>query len=169
MLTTRLGVIWAAVAVLCLLLVFTLRTAGLFLSGLLFLAAALFAWRSSFIQPESRALRTSIQLSTDDIQAILDAYDRFLLAGDADSIADRTLHRPALADESCDAPAITEFRAKAEAARRFIYRVGAIVEDPSVTTTELTNILGIADQRSQELAEAWNQARLEARRLGRDY
>lgn len=116
--------------------------------------------------PEVASLRTSLAISRADITDILDAYDTFLHGTDTESIADRTLYYPALAQPNADEPAIEEFQLRASSARRFVSRIDAHLSDPSLTRATLERLLAVTDERAAELAMSWHDARRAARRLG---
>jgi len=99
---------WVAIAGACLLLVALLQIEGAALSCLILVASFLLSRYHPYSQ-ETAALKASIVLSREDIEDTLRKYEDFLYKNDTESIADRTLHRPALADENCTDPDISSF------------------------------------------------------------
>lgn len=150
-------IILAALAALCLFLIILLKTWGVVLALLIIGFTALFI----YFQPENReaeALRGSIELSLQDIESTLAEFEHFKFSGDADAIADRTLHRPALMDQDSTNPAIEEFYFLESTSKCFINRMRAkLAGDLSVG--QLESLLSIADRRSDQLQQAWIDAR----------
>ena len=113
---------WVAIAGACLLLVALLQIEGAALSCLILVASFLLSRYHPYSQ-ETAALKASIVLSREDIEDTLRKYEDFLYKNDTESIADRTLHRPALADENCTDPDISSFHFLASTSRRFVPRL----------------------------------------------
>lgn len=118
---------------------------------------------------EVNALRSSILLSAEDISDVLDEYNRFAGDSDAEALADRTLHRPALLDQDCAHPDIEEFHYQRSTARRFLNRLDARLANPDLEISQLEILLSVTDERALELKESWLAARQAAQRLGPDY
>ncbi|WP_080794594.1 hypothetical protein [Corynebacterium pacaense] len=148
-------------------LVFWLKLPGLIIAVFIALLIAVFL-RLRPISPEVVSLTNSIRLSADEISDVQAAYDTFLTGGDADSIADRTLHRPALADQDCDDPDIERFQFDSANATRFLRRLDVrLAAEPSIP--QLEDLLRVTDNRAAELRESWLVARKAAYRLGTRY
>lgn len=158
--------LWIGVAVTCALLVFVGRGLGLVLALLLVLGTALFLMRRPEVNPEAQSLRASIRLASEDLEDTLGLYDSFATASDAETLADRTLHRPALLEPDHDDPHISKFHFEASAARRFLNRLNARLADPDLPLRELEKLLEVTDSRGQQLRDSWVDARRAARRLG---
>lgn len=155
------------ILVCCVVLVGWLKFYGLLLAIPVLLVAVLVA-RARPDAPEVRALRSSIELSAEDIQHVILEFENFREAPDTDAMADRTLHRPALLDEDCDHPEIENFRFQYNSNRRFLSRLQArLVAD--LTVPELEQLLHVIDQRADSLRESWLAARRSAKQLGNDY
>ncbi|MDO5511319.1 hypothetical protein [Corynebacterium sp.] len=118
---------------------------------------------------ETLALRSSITLSAEDIEDIIAEFDRFAAGTDTESIADRTLTRPALLDLDCRDPDIAAFHHEYATARRFLSRLDARLAADSLEVSQLETLLTVTDMRALELREAWLAARQAAQRLGPDY
>ena len=158
---------WVAISSVCLLLIFFLKWEGIILTGVILLVIYL-ASRYRPDSQEAEALVSSIVLSREDIEDVLVQYDKFLNSQDADAIADRTLHRPALADEDCNDPDICAFHFLADTSRRYVSRVNSrLKRDLSVQQLEV--LLLVTDKRALELKEAWLLVRKSAHRLGGNY
>lgn len=158
---------WFVIIGACILLTYLLKYEGVALSAVI-LVAAFFVSRYQPNSLETDALKSSIALSREDIEDVLAKYDEFLSSTDADAIADRTLHRPALADEDCTDPDISAFHFLAASSRRFASRVNARLKR-NLNVQQLEALLVVTDRRALELKEAWLQARRAAHRLGQDY
>ncbi|MDD7582311.1 hypothetical protein ACEE23_05915 [Corynebacterium sp. 32222D000AT] len=118
---------------------------------------------------EHRVLRSSIQLSAEDITDVMDEFDHFSNAQDADTIADRTLHRPALLDYDCGDEAVERFHYQYASARRFLNRLNARLASTELETQDLESLLRVTDQRALDIKESWINARRSAQRLGTRY
>ncbi|WIM66790.1 hypothetical protein QP027_06520 [Corynebacterium breve] len=116
--------------------------------------------------PEIASLRASLTIARDDVADIIQAYDTLLLGTTTEAIADRTLHFPALAEQSSTVPAIEEFQLRVAAARRFVSRLDYHIEDPSLDRASLEKLIAVTDERAAELSLAWADARRAAKRLG---
>lgn len=158
-------VIWVVVACLAAALVVFGRFPGMVLAAALVGITVLVMHRPDRDQ-QLAALRTSIELSADEIREVLDEYERFALGEDAESIADRTLRRPALLNDDSPDEDIARFHFEAASARRFLHRLPARTADPGLTAAQLENLLSVTDGRALCLREAWVAARRAARRLG---
>lgn len=162
---------WLAVlfiALCCVALIGALRLPGLFVS-LILVALAYLLFQSRPDNTEQNTIRTSIDLSVEDITDVLESYEKFVNCPDADCIADRTLHRPALLDEDCQDPAITEFFNQHDSNKRFLRRLNARLAKPQLEVSELELLLKVTDKRAAALKESWLLARQAAARLGPDY
>ncbi|PCC82009.1 hypothetical protein COM45_09845 [Corynebacterium accolens] len=162
MLAVTLAVV-AAVA-----LIVTLKLPGLFIA--LLVAGAM--WLFASARPdasEHAALRTSINLSADDIRDVIAEFDVFCNSQNTDAIADRTLHRPALLDLDCTDPTIEAFRYELNGAKRFLSRLDIRVYRTDIETDELESLLRVTDDRATELRETWLAARRAALSLGTHY
>ncbi len=115
---------------------------------------------------ETTALRSSVVLSAEDINDILQEFDEFSDSPDPDALADRTLHRPALLDLDCSDPDIEAFHYQYSTAQRFLNRLDARLANPELDVTQLENLLSVTDRRALELRDSWLAARQAARRLG---
>ena len=149
-------------------LIVTLKLPGAVLAVLVAGAMWLFASARPNAS-EHAALRASIALTVEDITGVLQDYATFATSDDAESLADRTLHRPALADVDCAHPTIQAFHYEMHGAQRFLRRLNARVNATDVETSELESLLKVADERAAELKEAWLAARCAALSLGTDY
>lgn len=159
--------VWVLLAICCALLVLFLRAQGVFLA-IVILAVAFFFSMYRPNRREQTTLASSILLSREDILDVLAEYDAFLTSPDAKNLADRTLERPALADENCHHPAIAEFRFLAQSARRFISRIEIRLKwEPTVP--QLEALLTVTDKRAEDIRAAWLEARRVAAQLGTDY
>lgn len=158
--------LWIIVAVACILLVFTSRALGVLVALGLVLGVALYLARRPEADPEARTLRTSIQLACEDIEDTLGQFDSFATSNYADSLADRTMHRPALLEPDCDDPDISKFHFEASAARRFLTRLNARLANQDLPVRDLEKLLEVTDERGRQLRDSWVDARRAARRLG---
>lgn len=152
----------------CVALVYLLKVPGLFIS-LMLLAAAWLAVTTKPTSSENTALRTSISLSAEDIRDTLSAFVDFETSMEADAIADRTLHRPALLDLDGNDPDIEAFHYQVASAKRYLKRLPARMANPMLDTNSLEQLLSVTDQRAASLQEAWLNARRAALKLGPDY
>ncbi|MGD7001071.1 hypothetical protein [Corynebacterium halotolerans] len=153
-----------AIALLCLILVVWLKFYGLLLAAPIIFMTLLLV-RNRHDAPETTALRSSIELSAEDISDVIADYDHFVSSPDTDAIADRTLHRPALLDADCADPDIERFHFQCQTNRRFLHRLQARLAG-ELSVAELEQLLSITDQRATELKESWFLARRSAKRLG---
>lgn len=158
---------WVAIAGACLLLIGLLRIEGAAISCIILVAAFLVSRYHPYSQ-EAAALKASIILSREDIEDTLRKYEEFLYKNDTESIADRTLHRPALADETCTNPDISSFHFLASNSRRFVSRVNHRLRR-NLSIQQLESLLKLTDVQALELKEAWVQARRAAQKLGKNY
>lgn len=152
----------------CVTLIVLLKVPGLFISALL--AAAV--WLMASAQPmksEHAALRTSIQLSAEDLRDVMAEFEKFESATDPDTLADRTLHRPALLDLDLSDEDIEAFHFQYAASARFLRRLPSRLNNPMLSTQQLEHLLTITDQRASELQESWLAARKAAFKLGPNY
>lgn len=163
---TIFGVIAIMVAVFVVLS--SLRLTGLLIC-LIILPLALFMLYSRPDASEQKTLRSSISLSADDIEDVAEEFEHFAHSPEAEAIADRTLHRPALLDPECQDPAVEKFHYQLSTAKRFLRRLEARLSSPSMETNELEQLLTVTDQRSFELKESWLEARRAALALGPKY
>lgn len=161
---------WPLVVILAgsLLILFWFKLQGLLLL-LPILAIAFLVLGKRPDSTETNALRSSIALSAEDISDVLAEYDRFASATDADTLADRTLLRPALVDLDCDDEAIEAFHHQYTTSRRFIRRLEARLAHPGLEVGQLESLLHVTDQRALDIKEAWLTARHAAKRLGTNY
>lgn len=118
---------------------------------------------------ETRALRSSITLSSEDIQDVIAEFEMFSSSPEAEHMADRTLTRPALLDADCSDPDIEAFRHEYATARRFLGRLEARLAKNDLDIPQLESLLKVTDQRALALRETWIAARQAAQRLGPDY
>lgn len=157
----------AVIGVCCLVLVLWLKLPGLILAGVI--VAAVFGFNQLRpLTPEISSLTTSIRLSADEIAHVQSSWQDFLTATDADSLADRTLHRPALVDPDCGDPDIEKFHFEISNAARFMGRLEARL-NAGLSVSQLEALLNVTDDRALELRESWLSARKAAQRLGPDY
>ncbi|WP_347305854.1 hypothetical protein [Corynebacterium sp. SA-MJD20WY100] len=152
----------------CVILIALLKVPGLMISFLL-VGAALLMMSARPESTEHDALRTSIQLSSEDIRDVMAQFEDFEVSQDTDIIADRTLHRPALLDLDTNDPDIEAFHYQFASASRFLKRLPARLASPMLDTNQLEQILSVTDQRAASLQESWLAARQAAFRLGPDY
>ena len=157
----------ALIGICCLILVLWLRVPGVILSGLIIAAVFSFT-RLRPLSPEVSSLMTSIRLSADEITEVQDEWDNYINGTDTDALADRTLHRPALADPDCDDATIEKFHFELATASRFLGRLDARLSS-GPTLPQLEGLLRVTDERALDLRESWLSARKAAHRLGRDY
>lgn len=151
----------------CLILVLWLKLPGLIISAAI-LAAVFGASQLRPVSSEVTSLLTSIRLSADEILDIQEEWDNYLDGTSADALADRTLHRPALADPDCHDPDIQKFHFTMANARRFLSRLDARLE-ADLSVPQLEGILKVTDARALDLRESWLIARQAAHRLGPGY
>ncbi|PAT07089.1 hypothetical protein CKJ81_00395 [Corynebacterium hadale] len=156
------GALLFAVAVL---LVIFLRLPGLMLT-LLLIPLALAIHRRYDTNPEIASLKASLRIARDDMEEILQSYDDLKHGTSTQSVADRTLHYPALANGDVSQHSISEFLLRTSSARRFIARIDGYLESPDIDRFQLEKLIGIADERALELSEAWDDARRAARQIG---
>ncbi|APT92374.1 hypothetical protein CPHO_05110 [Corynebacterium phocae] len=152
----------------CVALVLLLKVPGVIIS--IFLAAAV--WLMATARPaasEEAALRTSIQLSAEDLRDVMEDFERFETSPSAEALADRTLHRPALLDLDVVNPEIEDFHHQYTSAARYLNRLPARLADPTLTPSQLEKLLNVTDQRADDLRESWMRARRAAKALGTDY
>ncbi|AKE41402.1 Uncharacterised protein [Corynebacterium kutscheri] len=147
----------------CLVLIWLLKFPGVVLASFILLSSYLLIHFTPD-EKETAALRSSITLSMEDIQDVLDQYHDFLHGQSTETIADRTLYRPALADLDCQEEAIERFHYLVNTSDRFTSRMHARLER-NLNITQLEKLLQIADARAAELEESWLAARKAARRL----
>ena len=147
------------------LLVLWLKMAGVILA-LAILGALIVLLPRYDTPPEVVALRDSLAIARDDIAETLSLYDDLRTGMSAEAIADRTLYFPALADRGTTHPAIQDFHLRADAARRFIQRVDALLASNELDRTQLERLISIADERAASLAASWQEARRAAREIG---
>lgn len=118
---------------------------------------------------ETLALRSSITLSAEDIEDVIAEFDRFATGTDAETIADRTLKRPALLDLDCTDPDIAAFHHQYATARRYLSRLNARLTAENLEVSQLETLLTVTDLRALEIKETWLAARQAAQRLGTGY
>ncbi|AZA11604.1 hypothetical protein [Corynebacterium gerontici] len=148
----------------CAVLVLWLRWEGVVLAAIIAaITAAVMHFRPDSAEVET--LRASVLLSIEDIQAVLSDYEHFLHGTDPEAIADRTMLRPALADETSVVPEIERFHELRVAAERFCARVQVRFDDADMSVAHLEGLLQATDRRAAELQQAWTQARHVARKL----
>lgn len=152
----------------CLALVATLKLPGLLISALLALAAYIMV-SSRPDASDLASLRTSIELSAEDLQDVLDEFNTFCSSEDPNIVADRMLQRPALADADCTDPDISAFHYEKNSAQRFLRRLGPRLYRSDAETAELETLLRVTDERVEALQEAWLKARRSAVQLGPGY
>ncbi len=158
---------WVFTAACCIALIVLLKWEGVVLAGIIGLVIYLASrWEPN--SQEATALVSSIVLSREDIEEVLRQYDNFLTSQDADAIADRTLHRPALADEDCCDPDISAFHFLVDTSKRYVSRVNSRLKG-NLSVQQLEALLLVTDRRALELKEAWLLARKSAHRLGTNY
>ncbi|MBV7281078.1 MULTISPECIES: hypothetical protein [Corynebacterium] len=151
----------------CVALIVFLRFEGIILV-LLVSGVVWYTLRNRPDSKETAAVVSSIRYSAEDIQDTISEYERFLTGTDTDSIADRTLQRPALADPDCTDPDIEEFHHEYSTAKRFLNRLNSKLETHD-TIPQLESLLAITDRRAAALEERYQSARRAALRLGHDY
>ncbi|WJY68240.1 hypothetical protein [Corynebacterium auris] len=149
----------------CLVLVATLRGAGIILAVVV-VACGLVYMRRSLNDPETASLQASLTIARDDIADILAQYDTLLHGAAPEAIAERTFYFPALADPGCEHPTIQDFQLRASAARRFVARVDTHLTAGDLDRAQLHRLIAVADERALELATAWRDARRAAREIG---
>lgn len=150
------------IALSCCVLIWLLKTPGIFLSIILFIAIYyMIDHRPNSAEIDS--LRSSVILSVEDIEDIEAQYNRFEHGSDTSSIADRTLKRPELLNTFSTVPEIESFHYLLSNSDRFIQRVRLHL-NTSLNTSQLEKLLDITDQRASQLQQAWIDARRAARR-----
>lgn len=164
----RKALAFALIILASVILIALLKTPG-FIIALILAGVAWLMVNSRPDASEQKALRSSIKLSAEDITDVLDQFNEFKTSVDTDSVADRTLHRPALLDQDCNDPAVETFHYHQASAQRFLRRLDARVNDPNLEINELENLLKVTDQRAAEIRESWLEARRAAIRLGPNY
>ncbi|MCT1612949.1 hypothetical protein [Corynebacterium sanguinis] len=147
------------------LLVLWLKVAGLLLA-LAILGALIVLMQRYDTTPEVASLRASLAIARDDIAETLALYDDLLTGMSAEAIADRTLHVPALADRGTTNPVIQDFHLRADAARRFLQRVDGLLASNDLDRPQLERLIAVADERADNLAASWQDARRAAREIG---
>ncbi|MDK6566434.1 hypothetical protein [Corynebacterium pyruviciproducens] len=165
-LNQRPGVVFpvAVVVVCCIILSLWLKVPGLILSVFILLCTFLLVNQDQK-STERDALIMSIRLSSEDIESTLTQYDEFLTGPSTNNLADRTLHRPELANPDSTDPDIESFHYAAANCRRFLNRLGAKTAS-ATSSEELRRILHATDERSADIAEKWAAARRSALRIG---
>ncbi len=151
----------------CLALVLWLKIPGLILSGIIIAAVFSFTQLRP-ISAEATSLITSIRLSADEIRDVQEEWENYLTGTDPDALADRTLYRPALADQDCADPDIEKFHFEISNAKRFLGRLEARL-NAGLSVTQLEGLLNVTDARALNIRESWLRARQSAHRLGTDY
>lgn len=152
------------VIVCCIVLSLWLKVPGLILSTFILLGT-FFLVNQDQKSTERDALIMSIRLSSEDIENTLEQYSTFLNGTDTDALADRTLHRPELANQDSEDPDIEAFHYSARNCRRFLNRLDAKL-GAETSLDELRRILTATDERAAQLEEQWRAARRAALRLG---
>lgn len=163
------GVNWPLVLIAfgCVLLIPFLRYPAI-LIGITALIAISLLHRNRPASPEAKSLEISIRLAADEIADTIGAWNAFLNGPDADSLADRTLYRPALADPYCTDPDIERFRFEVANAEDFLRRLEKRLF-PRLSVSKLESLLRVTDDRAHELRTSWIRARVAAKRLGTNY
>lgn len=161
---------WAltVIVVSCLIILVLFRAQGLLLIVPIAAVAALVMLKRPDTS-ETLALRSSILLSAEDIADVVAEFDRFSTGIDTESIADRTLNRPALLDLDCDDADIARFHHEYATALRYLHRLSARLANENLEVSQLETLLNVTDVRALELKEAWLAARQAAHRLGPNY
>ena len=155
----------ALILALAILLVVFFRLPGLLIAALLIVFGAA-VHRRYDTSPEIASLKASLRIARDDMAEILQSYDDLQHGTSTQSVADRTLNYPALAQGDVSHHAISEFLLRTSSARRFIARIDGYLESPDIDRIQLEKLIGIADERAMELAESWDDARRAARQIG---
>lgn len=155
----------ALILALAILLVVFFRLPGLLIAVLLIIFGAA-VHRRYDTNPEIASLKASLRIARDDMAEILQSYDDLQHGTSTQSVADRTLNYPALAQGDVSHHAISEFLLRTSSARRFIARIDGYLESPDIDRFQLEKLIGIADERAMELAESWDDARRAARQIG---
>lgn len=158
------GLLWAFVAAVCLALILQFKAMGLVIAVVLVAAIAIFS-ASRRLDTESEVIKSSVRLAADEISAVLDNFDTFLTGNSAEALADRTLHRPELANPDSTNPDIEKFYYLYASNVRYLHRLEARLQQ-ALTVTQADHLLSITDQRALELQEAWLAARRAAYQLG---
>lgn len=115
---------------------------------------------------ESRAVRYSIQLAAADIQDTIDAYNAFRYSNEPEHVADRTIHRPELANDMSINPDIERFQYQVQNATKFLERLNERIAQAN-SLSDYDALLKVVDHRALELEEAWRAARKTAFELNR--
>ncbi|MBI9000647.1 hypothetical protein M0E87_05335 [Corynebacterium sp. CCM 9185] len=152
---------------LCLLLASWLKLEGIIL-GALIMSMAYFVLHHRPDGAEAESLATSIRLSAEDIADVIEEFERFRHGTDADTVADRSQKRPALADPDCSHPDIETFYLEYGTARRFLDRLDERLSG-DLSVPQLETLLGVTDRKALDLRDAWARARRAALHLGADY
>ncbi|MDU0477886.1 hypothetical protein QVA66_01380 [Staphylococcus chromogenes] len=154
----------ALIALLCISLVLLFKTWGALISLVLIgVLAVITSFRRN--DGEAEAIKASIRLSADEITDTIDSFNTFLTGTDTASLADRTLHRPELANKDSLNPDIEKFYYLYGANVRYLHRLQARLAQ-NLTVTQAEHLLTITDQRALELQESWLAARRAAYQLG---
>lgn len=162
-------VLIGALALCCLFLLSVIQLTIIGLCILLPIAGiAYFIFRQDPDTAENDSLRQSIDASAQDIRDLLSEYDSFLYSGEPNHLADRTLYRPALADEACRITEIRSFFQQVRRSRRFLSRLDGQLKGKH-NLSYLERLLAMTDHRYQELRAAWESARQVARLHGASY
>lgn len=155
----------ALILALAILLIVFFRLPGLLIAVLLIIFGVA-VHRRYDTNPEIASLKASLRIARDDMAEILQSYDDLQHGTSTQSVADRTLNYPALAQGDVSHHAISEFLLRTSSARRFIARIDGYLESPDIDRFQLEKLIGIADERAMELAESWDDARRAARQIG---
>ncbi|WKD59120.1 hypothetical protein [Corynebacterium caspium] len=154
-----------ALAISMFLLVVILKLPGLLISLVLGLLAFSVARNQPVETYETTTLATSIRLSAEEIEGVLNEFEYFLFSSDAPALADRTLHRPALADSDSTIPEVERFYFEARAAQRFLNRLESRIERCRYSVSQLEKLLAVTDERANSLQESWLSARRASRMI----
>lgn len=154
---------YIAISFACVCLVIWLKFPGVMLS-IIIIGATTFMTQHRPNTREVDSLRASIRLTLEDIQDILTQYDKFETGTDMESIADRTLYRPALLDPESSDPDIEAFHYLRKTSRRFLTRADGHLTK-ALTIGQLEKILEVTDRRASDFEESWIAARRAAKRL----
>lgn len=155
---------WFVIGTCCLALIFFLKYEGVVLA-ILISALAYLAIRFQPNSAEATALQSSILLSLEDIDAVLDEFHKFLYSSEADYVADRTLQRPALTEANSTDPDIEQFWLLAKSSKNFTKKIRLRLRRP-LQVAQLEQLLTLTDARVEELQAAWSAARRAALRRG---
>lgn len=148
----------------CVALIALLKAQGVILA-LLVSTVAYFALRFRPDSTEVATLKASVRLSLEDIADVLEAFRTFEVGQDPDSIADRTLYRPALLDLDTNSEEIGRFHFLMGNSKRFLRRAESKLHQ-NLSVGQLERLLQITDMRAGELQQAWLDAREAAYKLG---